>query len=114
MRSRVRSATVQREWKKGDVIEMTIPTSVRTEPLHGSSDQFAFVYGPVVLAGDLGPAPAGSMVPYAKEQQANLEGGIDRGADAGRSSAAAGGELASRARRRAGVQVNDRPRRAGK
>lgn len=66
-------ATVQREWKKGDVIEMTIPTSVRTEPLHGSSDQFAFVYGPVVLAGDLGPAPAGPTVPYAKEQQANLK-----------------------------------------
>jgi uncharacterized protein len=66
-------ATVQREWKQGDVVEMTIPTSVRTEPLHGSSDQFAFVYGPVVLAGDLGPAPAGPTVPYAKEQQANLK-----------------------------------------
>jgi hypothetical protein len=46
---------------------------VRTELLHGSSDQFAFVYGPVVLAGDLGPAPAGATVPYAKEQQANLK-----------------------------------------
>jgi DUF1680 family protein len=66
-------ATVQRAWKQGDVLEMTIPTSVRTEPLHGSSDQFAFVYGPVVLAGDLGPAPAGATVPYAKEQQANLK-----------------------------------------
>lgn len=66
-------ATLQREWKQGDVLEMTLPTSVRTEPLHGSDDQFAFVYGPVVLAGDLGPAPAGSTVPYAKEQQANLK-----------------------------------------
>ncbi|MFC4310856.1 beta-L-arabinofuranosidase domain-containing protein [Steroidobacter flavus] len=66
-------ATVQREWKKGDVIEVAIPTSVRTEPLHGSNDRFAFVYGPVVLAGDLGPAPAGPTVPYAKEQQANLK-----------------------------------------
>lgn len=66
-------ATLQRAWKQGDVLEVTIPTSVRTEPLHGSSDQFAFVYGPVVLAGDLGPAPAGPTVPYAKEQQANLK-----------------------------------------
>ena len=66
-------ATLQREWKKGDVLEVTIPISVRTEPLHGSSDQFAFVYGPVVLAGDLGPAPAGPTVPYSKEQQANLK-----------------------------------------
>jgi DUF1680 family protein len=66
-------ATLQRAWQKGDVIEMTIPTSVRTEPLHGSKDRFAFVYGPVVLAGDLGPAPEGPTVPYAKEQQANLK-----------------------------------------
>ncbi|WP_116807249.1 glycoside hydrolase family 127 protein [Steroidobacter cummioxidans] len=66
-------ATLQRRWKKGDVLEVTVPTSVRTEPLHGSSDQFAFVYGPVVLAGDLGPAPAVPTVPYAKEQQANFK-----------------------------------------
>lgn len=66
-------ATLQREWKQGDVIELTIPTSVRAEPLHGASDQFAFVYGPVVLAGDLGPAPAGPTLPYSKEQQANLK-----------------------------------------
>lgn len=66
-------ATLQRAWKKGDVLEMTIPTSVRIEPLHGSDDQFAFVYGPVVLGGDLGPAPTGPTVPYAKEQQANLK-----------------------------------------
>ena len=66
-----RYATVQREWNKGDVLDVTIPTSVRAEPLHGSADQFAFVYGPVVLAGDVGPAPAGPAVPYAKEQGAN-------------------------------------------
>jgi DUF1680 family protein len=66
-------ATVNREWKKGDEVTVTIPTAVRTEPLHGTSDQFAFVYGPVVLAGDLGPAPSSATVPYAKEQGANLK-----------------------------------------
>jgi DUF1680 family protein len=66
-------ASVQREWQKGDVLDVTIPTTVRTEPLHGSADQFAFVYGPVVLAGDLGPAPTSETVPYAKEQAANLK-----------------------------------------
>jgi DUF1680 family protein len=66
-------ATIEREWKAGDVIDVVIPTSVRVEPLHGASDQFAFVYGPVVLAGDLGPAPASATVPYAKEQGANLK-----------------------------------------
>lgn len=65
--------TVQRQWKNGDVLEVVIPTAVRTELLHGTTDQFAFVYGPVVLAGDLGPAPAGAAVPYAKEQAANLK-----------------------------------------
>lgn len=66
-------ATVHREWKQGDALSVTIPTSVRTEALHGATDQFAFLYGPVVLAGDLGPAPTGPTVPYAKEQGANLE-----------------------------------------
>jgi DUF1680 family protein len=66
-------ATLQRAWKQGDVIEMTIPTSVRVEPMRGASDQFAFVYGPVVLAGDLGPAPAGPTVPYANDQLVNLK-----------------------------------------
>lgn len=66
-------ATVQRQWQNGDVLEVAIPMTVRTEPMHGAPDQFAFVYGPVVLAGDLGPAPASETVPYAKEQQANLK-----------------------------------------
>ncbi|MBL8266590.1 glycoside hydrolase family 127 protein [Steroidobacter sp.] len=66
-------ATVQRQWKQGDVLDVTIPMSVRTESLHGTTDQFAFVYGPVVLAGDLGPAPLSETVPYAKEQAANLK-----------------------------------------
>lgn len=66
-------ATVQRVWKKNDVLDVTIPMSVRTELLHGTTDQFAFVYGPVALAGDLGPAPSSATVPYAKEQTANLK-----------------------------------------
>jgi DUF1680 family protein len=66
-------ATLKREWKKGDALTVTIPTSVRTEALHGAPDQVAFLYGPVVLAGDLGPAPSGPDIPYAKEQAANFK-----------------------------------------
>jgi DUF1680 family protein len=66
-------ATVHRQWQSGDVLEVTIPMSVRTELLRGTTDQFAFVYGPVVLAGDLGPAPSGPTVPYTNEQTANLK-----------------------------------------
>lgn len=66
-------ATISSAWKKGDALTMTIPTSVRTEALHGAADQFAFLYGPVVLAGDLGAAPSGPNIPYAKEQAANFK-----------------------------------------
>jgi hypothetical protein len=47
--------------------------SVRTEAMRGAPDRVAFVYGPVVLAGDLGPVASGENIPYAKEQGANLK-----------------------------------------
>ena len=66
-------AEIKREWKRGDALTMTIPMAVRTEAAHGAPDLVAFVYGPVVLAGDLGPVPPGENIPYAKEQGANLK-----------------------------------------
>jgi len=66
-------AEIKREWKRGDDLTVTIPMSVRTEAVHGAPDLIAFVYGPVVLAGDLGAVAAGENIPYAKEQGANLE-----------------------------------------
>ena len=68
-----RYVAVERRWQRGDTIEVVIPMSVRAEALRGSSDQIAFIYGPAVLAGDLGPAPATATVPYAKDQSANLK-----------------------------------------
>jgi hypothetical protein len=41
--------------------------------MHGAPDMVAFIYGPVVLAGDLGTVTAGENIPYAKEQGANLK-----------------------------------------
>lgn len=66
-------ATIARTWKKGDRVAVTIPMAVRTEALQGAPDTVAFVYGPLVLAGDLGPAPRSETVPYAKDQIANLK-----------------------------------------
>jgi DUF1680 family protein len=66
-------ATLKRAWKKGDALTMTIPTSVRSESLRGAPDQVAFLYGPLVLAGDLGTAPSGPDIPYATEQAANFK-----------------------------------------
>lgn len=51
----------------------TVPMSVRTETLHGSNDQIAFVYGPVVLAGDMGAIPRGESIPYSQDQLTNVK-----------------------------------------
>ena len=59
-------------WRKGDRLEVAIPMSVRTESMPDDPSKVAFLYGPVVLAGDLGPAPSTETVPYAGDQSANL------------------------------------------
>jgi hypothetical protein len=66
-------AAIERKWKAGDRLTLTIPMKVRTEPLPGSANQVALLYGPVVLAGVLGPVPTSETVPYAKEQSANFK-----------------------------------------
>jgi uncharacterized protein len=66
-------AAISRAWKKGDRLGISIPMAVRTEATPDDPDKVAFLYGPVVLAADLGPAPATGNVPYAKEQFANLK-----------------------------------------
>jgi len=45
---------VNRLWKTGDVVEVQLPMTLRTEPLPGSPHMVAILYGPVVLAGRLG------------------------------------------------------------
>ncbi|MFT3991662.1 MAG: glycoside hydrolase family 127 protein [Luteolibacter sp.] len=50
-------ATVTRTWKKGDTLRMTLPMALHAETLEGNERKIAFLYGPLVLAGDLGAAP---------------------------------------------------------
>src|SRR5436190_2377159 len=45
---------IDRAWRDGDRIEVTLPMTLRAEPLPGASDVIAFLYGPIVLAGRLG------------------------------------------------------------
>jgi hypothetical protein len=47
--------TVEGTWKTGDKIEVNIPFSLRLEPMPDDSDRVAIMYGPLVLASDLGP-----------------------------------------------------------
>ena len=65
-------AEVRRAWKMGDVLEVTIPMTVRAEAAPDDPRKVAFLYGPLALAGDLGPVPAGGTVPYAVEQWDNF------------------------------------------
>ena len=46
--------SVDREWKNGDTIEIRMPMSLRVESMPDDPATIAFLYGPVVLGGDLG------------------------------------------------------------
>jgi len=56
--------TVRREWRKGDVVQVRLPMSLRLEALPGDPRTIAFLYGPVVLAGDLGQEGLSDAVRY--------------------------------------------------
>ncbi|MGC1618918.1 MAG: beta-L-arabinofuranosidase domain-containing protein [Candidatus Acidiferrum sp.] len=46
---------IARRWKKGDTVELVLPKTLRKEPLPDNPHRFALMWGPLVLAGDLGP-----------------------------------------------------------
>ncbi len=46
--------SIDRRWKKGDKIEVKYPMSLRVETAPDTRSRGALLYGPVVLAGDLG------------------------------------------------------------
>jgi DUF1680 family protein len=45
---------LKRTWKNGDRVELTIPMSLRLETIPDNPHRVAILYGPTVLAGDLG------------------------------------------------------------
>ena len=47
---------LEKLWKIGDLVELTLPMYLRKEYVPNCSDKFAFFYGPVLLAGRLGDA----------------------------------------------------------
>ncbi|HTV61963.1 MAG TPA: beta-L-arabinofuranosidase domain-containing protein [Verrucomicrobiae bacterium] len=46
--------TVNRKWRDGDSVEIRFQMKLRTEPLPGTTNIIAVLYGPIVLAGELG------------------------------------------------------------
>ena len=57
---------LRREWKEGDRVEIRCPMSLRTEAMPDNPNIVALLYGPIVLAGELGTEGMGS--PYALSQ----------------------------------------------
>lgn len=48
-------AEVRRAWRRGDRVELRVPLALRLEALPDNPRRAAVLYGPVVLAGELGP-----------------------------------------------------------
>ncbi|MBN1188079.1 MAG: glycoside hydrolase family 127 protein [Bacteroidales bacterium] len=46
---------LNRTWKNGDKVEVKMPFSLRLEAMPDDSNRVGIMYGPLVLAGDLGP-----------------------------------------------------------
>jgi DUF1680 family protein len=46
---------VERSWKSGDTIQLSLPKSLRLEPTPDNNQVAAVMWGPIVLVGDLGP-----------------------------------------------------------
>ncbi len=50
---------VKRRWHTGDTVELTLPKTLRLEALPDNPRRVAVIWGPLVLAGDLGPEQRG-------------------------------------------------------
>jgi uncharacterized protein len=48
---------IKRTWKTGDIVSLALPKSLRLDTLADEKRVAAVMWGPLVLAGDLGPAP---------------------------------------------------------
>jgi len=46
---------LKRTWRSGDTVQVSLPKSLRLEPVPDNPRRVAILWGPLVLAGDLGP-----------------------------------------------------------
>jgi DUF1680 family protein len=74
-------AEIKRTWKTGDTVAIELPKTLRTEPLPDNPNRVALMWGPLVLAGDLGSETrrlriqntAMSMVPGQASRASDIE-----------------------------------------
>jgi DUF1680 family protein len=77
---------INREWRRGDRIDVELPMRLRAEPLPGTTDHVAFVYGPIVLAGRLGQdglSPGSQIIVNERKSGTMLNAAVDVPALAG-------------------------------
>lgn len=55
---------LERKWRKGDKVEITYPMSLRVETTPDNPNRGALLYGPVVLAGNLGTEQMAAPAPF--------------------------------------------------
>jgi hypothetical protein len=46
---------LKRKWQNGDTVNLTLPKALHLEPLPDNTNRTAILWGPLVLAGDVGP-----------------------------------------------------------
>jgi len=71
---------IKRRWKKGDHVQITLPMHLYAEAMPDNHNRVALLYGPVVLAGDLGDKdPSGDLhgVPVLLTQDRNVNDWIE-------------------------------------
>jgi DUF1680 family protein len=56
--------TIDRTWKNGDKVEIRLPMTLHMESMPDDSSVVALLYGPIVLAGDLGASGIDSAMRY--------------------------------------------------
>lgn len=59
--------SLRRTWRPSDTVSVTLPMSLRTEPMPDDPDRVALLYGPIVLAGALGTEGLPEGGAYAKD-----------------------------------------------
>jgi DUF1680 family protein len=59
---------LNKTWKTGDKIDITYPMSLRLVATNDNPNMAAVVYGPIVLAGDMGTEGIEAPAPYGKDQ----------------------------------------------
>jgi len=56
--------TIDRSWADGDVVDVALPMSLRLKPMENCPTKVAMMYGPIVLAGQLGREGFVDDMPY--------------------------------------------------